>query len=332
MNLNRQTLDNLFANRQIDLRRGSLFDTLPGALPPGLSFSRIEGMMLGLAVGDALGVTTEGKLPHERRAEYGEIRDYIPNRYDPRPMGFPSDDTQLAFWSLDQINTDRGFNPERVAERFCQRRIIGIGHTVKEFVRNYKSERPWYQCGPQMAGNGALMRIAPMLIPHLRSGGTDLWVDTALSAMITHNDSGSTAACLAFIHMLWQLLKMESAPRPEWWWQTYVSVARELETGRHYHPQGGAFTSYSGPLWQFVEEKLPLAYDQDLSVKEAGDGWYSGAFLLETVPSVIYILMRYGHQGQRHRCSHCWGGDGGAVRPGRDPGTMDQKPFRAHHA
>ncbi len=28
---------------------------------------------------------------------------------------------------------------------------------------------------------------------------------------------------------------------------------------------------------------------------EACSEWYSGAYLLETVPSVIYIMMRYGH-------------------------------------
>jgi ADP-ribosylglycohydrolase len=30
-------------------------------------------------------------------------------------------------------------------------------------------------------------------------------------------------------------------------------------------------------------------------VRDACDGWHSGAFLLETVPSVLYILGRHGH-------------------------------------
>ena len=38
-------------------------------------------MMLGLAIGDALGITTEGMIPHDRHNRYGEIRDYLPNRY-----------------------------------------------------------------------------------------------------------------------------------------------------------------------------------------------------------------------------------------------------------
>ncbi|MCU0579697.1 MAG: ADP-ribosylglycohydrolase family protein [Desulfobacterota bacterium] len=31
------------------------------------------------------------------------------------------------------------------------------------------------------------------------------------------------------------------------------------------------------------------------SVVEACESWYSGAYLLETIPSVIYILMRHGN-------------------------------------
>ena len=34
--------------------------------------------MLGLAVGDALGATTEGQLPHRQRAAHGEIRGHLP--------------------------------------------------------------------------------------------------------------------------------------------------------------------------------------------------------------------------------------------------------------
>ena len=297
MNTNRETLDRLFETGGIDLRRGSLFDTNPPPLPPDLSWSRIEGMLLGLATGDGLGNSTEGSLPHVRFSRHGEIRDYTGNKYDPRRLGFPSDDTQLAFWTLDQINVDRGLNPEHLAERFCRDRIYGKGSTVKAFIENFKSGKPWDQCGPQRASNGALMRIAPILIPHLRSGTPDLWVDTALCAM-THNDSASLSSCLAFVHMLWELLGMRTPPAPDWWLQTYVDIARELETGRSYHPRGGSFTEFSGPLSQFVEEKVEWAYKQGLSVKEACDHWYSGAFLLETVPSVIYILMRHGHDAE----------------------------------
>jgi hypothetical protein len=77
-----------------------------GAPPPllGVDPDRVEGMLLGLAIGDALGNTTEGMTPAERRQRFGEIRDYLPNANAGRArVGLPSDDTQLAFWTLEHV-------------------------------------------------------------------------------------------------------------------------------------------------------------------------------------------------------------------------------------
>lgn len=293
---NRARLDFLFQQGLINLDRGRLFDYCPGPKPATFDFDNAEGMLLGVAIGDALGITSEGMFPAERRACFGEVRDYIPNRYVDEARGFPSDDTQLTFWTLEQLIADKGFVPENVAHRIANSgRIFGIGRTVRDFLANFKAGTPWYKSGPKSAGNGAIMRIAPMLIPHLRTGGSDLWVDTALSAMITHNDRSSTSACLAFVAMLWELLDRSGPPDSRWWVARYVELARDIEGDAHYTPRGGQFMDYRGPLWRFVEEKLAWAMDRDLSVADACGAWWSGAFMLETVPSVLYILSRHAH-------------------------------------
>lgn len=291
---NRETLERLFQDGAIRLQRSALFDRPVVPKPDGFDFGRVEGMLLGIAIGDALGITTEAMLPETRRARHGEIRDYLPNRYLSLPRGFPSDDTQLSFWALEQMIADGGFNPERVARRFCAGHIFGIGQTVREFVGNFQAGQPWYACGPASAGNGALMRIAPVLIPHLRGGGTALWADAASAAMLTHNDRASTSACIAFVGILWDLLDMERPPEPRWWLDRYVALARDLEGESAYSPRGGAFRDYRGSLWRFVEERVAAAYEQRLSVVDACRGWDSGAYLLETLPSVLYVLMRHG--------------------------------------
>jgi hypothetical protein len=52
---------------------------------------RVRGMLLGLAIGDALGNTSESMLPLQRKLKYGEMRDYLPNRHsDNRRVGLPS--------------------------------------------------------------------------------------------------------------------------------------------------------------------------------------------------------------------------------------------------
>lgn len=291
---NREMLNWLFQKNIINLKPGKIFNQNPSRLPDKFNFERIEGMMLGLAIGDALGVTSESKVPSLRKKMYGEIRNYLPNKYTGKKLGYPSDDTQLAFWTLEQMLMDKGFVPDHVATKFCHNKIFGIGKTVREFIHNYKdSKQPWYLSGPKSSGNGAMMRIAPMIIPHLRTGTSDLWVDTALSAMITHNDSTSTSACISFINMLWELLKMESAPKPKWWIETYVKIAKDLEIDDGKTPRGGNFQDYQGPLWKYVKKYVSDAYKQNLSVLEACETWQSGAFLYETLPSCIYILMKH---------------------------------------
>jgi hypothetical protein len=158
---NRQTLDGLFAHGKIDLRLGAWFNTSPGLMPVGFDFDKIEGMMLGLAIGDSLGNTTEGMLPGARRERLGEIRDYLPNnRESGKAVGLPSDDTQLAFWTLEQMILDRGFNPEHVARRFCSGRIFGIGRTVREFIANYQSGKPGTSAGLNLPGTEPLCASA----------------------------------------------------------------------------------------------------------------------------------------------------------------------------
>ena len=114
-----------------------------------------------------------------------------------------------------------------------------------------------------------------------------------LSAIVTHNDAASTSACVAFTAMLWQLLGMDEPPEPSWWRRTYVATARDLEGETRYAPRGGDLAGYSGPLWRFVDERLAAAEAQDLSVLAACEQWWSGAYLLESVPSALYILARH---------------------------------------
>jgi ADP-ribosylglycohydrolase len=296
MHDNRELLDGFFAERKIALQRSNLFDTCPPALSPDLSWDRVEGMLLGLAIGDSLGNTTEGQLPEERGESYGEIRDYLPNPFaGGRTVGLPSDDTQLAFWTLEQLLEDQGLVPDHLARRFCRQQVFGIGNTVAEFIHNYRYlKRPWYEAGPESAGNGALMRIAPILIPHLRNPRPSLWADTALAAMITHNDPASTGSCLALVSLLWEALRATTTPNPEWWVDTFCSVLQPLEGESHYRAHGRDVT-YEGPLCRFTQTRVRVALADGLPVERACDGWYSGAYLMETVPSVLYILARCGH-------------------------------------
>jgi ADP-ribosylglycohydrolase len=111
--------------------------------------------------------------------------------------------------------------------------------------------------------------------------------------MVTHNDRASNACCVAFTHILWECLRLEAAPEPAWWVQQFTSFASQLEGDTHYVPRPPG-TLHDGPIWQFVEREVSQALSENLSVLDACNRWYSGAYLLETMPCVLYILARHG--------------------------------------
>ena len=258
---------------------------------------RLRGMMLGLAIGDALGNTSESLTAAERESRYGEIRDYLPNPHSAgRRVGLPSDDSQLAFWTLESLLGSGELDPEDLSARFASREIFGIGHAVQEFLRNRESGvTPWYRCGAESAGNGALMRIAPIVLLHPDGTGPALWLDTALASIVTHRDACSVAACVAFTDLLARLLRLPAPPTAEWITGTFIATTRQVCTDEPYRPRGGRFKDWEGSFPDYLERVLGEAARQRWSTREACDAWQSGAYLLETVPSVLWILTNHAH-------------------------------------
>ena len=211
-------LDDLIERDLIRVKKSNIFKESPQNLPDWVVVSKIDGMLLGLAVGDSLGATSEGMTSKERYKKCGgEVRDYYPGkRSDFKRIGVPTDDTQLAFRTLDRLTQDKGLVPDNLARRFCEHRIFGIGGTTKTFIKKYKDQGiPWQQSGVDSLGNGALMRIAPIVIPYIRHPSPSMYTDAAIDAMITHNSYANTATCVAYVHMLWALLSMSEPPEPE---------------------------------------------------------------------------------------------------------------------
>jgi len=259
---------------------------------------RVRGMLLGLAIGDALGNTSEGMTPAQRRDAHGEIRGYLPNRREEMlPVGLPSDDTQLAFWTLES-SLRRGYlDPSDVAGLFTrQHRIFGIGSAVTAFLFAYRfGGRRWFEAGQPSAGNGALMRIAPVLLPHLRDMTEALWIDVVAATVLTHRDDAAVAASVGFVGLLSECLARPEGDDPpaRWWPETFLRYGRPVETGIRYRSrvEGDPF---EGSLCDRVEEDVYAALEGGESVLAAAERWYSGAYLLETVPCVLHILARHG--------------------------------------
>ncbi len=254
---------------------------------------RVRGILMGLAIGDSLGNTTESMNPADRRRVHGEIRDYLPNRHrGGQPVGLPTDDTQLAAWLLESLLEQRGLEVADVAKRFATRRIFGMGATVRGFLRDYHSGKDLWACGQQSAGNGALMRVAAVSVFHLPRSPAAVLDDALLSSALTHNDPTSNASCVAFSAMLCELVHMAAPPPSDWWITRFVALARPIEGGVRLESRVPGCT-FSGSLCEFLETVVLPALRGEVPLPEALDSWYSGAFLLETVPAVLYILARH---------------------------------------
>jgi ADP-ribosyl-[dinitrogen reductase] hydrolase len=299
----RGLFERLLAEGRLAIAPSALFDSQPPALQGPITPDRVRGMLLGIAIGDALGNTSESLWPGLRRLCLGEIRSYLPNwRALGRRVGLPSDDTQLAFWTVEQLVEDGRLDVDKLARRFSTRPVSGMGRSVRRFRRNMGAGLPWPEAAARSAGNGALMRIAPVLLPHLSRPSPDLWVDGALAAAITHNDPASIAASVAFVGTLWQLLGMRAVPPAHWWVDSYIAYAKSLEGDTRYRARRGLMgrrsrtapaPPFEGPVWQFVEERLPVALRKGDSAAALARRWNSSAYLLETVPLALFILARH---------------------------------------
>jgi ADP-ribosylglycohydrolase len=273
---------------------------LPPAPPlesPDLA-DRVRGMLLGVAIGDSLGNRSESMLPHEREAEFGRITGYLPSRYaGGARAGTPSDDTQLTARAIEQLLADGALDPDELAFRIANDRIFGIGRATRDFCNALRGGAPWWEATQLSAGNGALMRITPTVLPHLVNGGTALWTDTAIAASVTHNDPLAIASSVAWVALLWRLLDGDVPDSPAEWLDTYLEVLRLLDAGQEYDSRvkTGALQHWRGSCSRLLDTEVRAAIARGERVRDAGNRWYSGAFLLETVPTVLHIVAQHGH-------------------------------------
>lgn len=291
---NRELFEALLGTNRLSTTSAPIFNSMPSN-NESLPENRLRGMLLGLAIGDSLGNTSEGMIPTNRFKLRGEIRDYLGNWHaNSRSVGLPSDDTQMAFWTIESILECGGIDLIDLAEKFSTRQIYGRGQSVGEFVRNYQLGMEWPEASSRSAGNGALMRIAAVLAAHKDGATSNLWSDTVLCAAVTHNDAASISACVAFVGILQELVHMDAAPDHEWWVERYVYYAAALEGDKFYSPRGGEYAGkFSGTLSEFVQLVVSEALEEGQNTLDACNSWFSGAYLLETVPSVLMILAKF---------------------------------------
>ncbi len=131
---------------------------------------RFRGCLLGLAVGDAVGTTVEFRP----RGSFEPLTDMVgggPFRLRP---GQWTDDTSMALCLATSLIQCRGFDPRDQMERYCRWADEGylsstgtcfdIGNTVASALGRFRrTGEPFAgSTDPYSAGNGCIMRLAPV--------------------------------------------------------------------------------------------------------------------------------------------------------------------------
>jgi ADP-ribosyl-[dinitrogen reductase] hydrolase len=178
----------------------------PTALSPT---ERFQGCLLGLAVGDALGTTLECR----KRGSFEPITDMIGGGpFGLRP-GQWTDDTSMALCMAASLVENGGFDPRDQMNRYCRwvddgymssnGHCFDVGNTVFRALTSYRASGDPYS-GPTMptsAGNGSLMRLAPvvMFFHHSVERAIELAGD---SSRTTHGAVECIHACKIFAEIL----------------------------------------------------------------------------------------------------------------------------------
>jgi len=131
---------------------------------------RFRGCLLGLATGDAVGTTVE----FQRRGSFSPVTDMVGGGPFNLQPGQWTDDTSMALCLATSLIEVGAFDAQDQMNRYCQwyeqgylsstGRCFDIGNTVSQALQQYKrSGNPFSgSTHPRSAGNGCLMRLAPV--------------------------------------------------------------------------------------------------------------------------------------------------------------------------
>ena len=174
---------------------------------------RFRGCLLGLAAGDALGTTLEFMSP----GTFEPIDDMVGGGPFGLVPGQWTDDTSMALCLAASLIECREFDPSDQMERYVRwledgyMSSIGscfdIGNTVSDALTRFMDTGEPYagSSDPRSAGNGSLMRLAP--VPMYFAGDAAEAIDlSAGSSRTTHQAEEAVDACRYFGGMLFGAL------------------------------------------------------------------------------------------------------------------------------
>jgi ADP-ribosyl-[dinitrogen reductase] hydrolase len=242
-----------------------------------LELAGFQGSLLGLAVGDALGMPVEGMRASDIRNRMGRVLDFMDAPWRMLGAGQWTDDTKMMLCHARSIVACGGIDIEDTAREFISwfesNDWRGLGRATYESIQRLRAGVSPIESGMKgemAAGNGAAMRIAPIgLIDHRDLD--KLCGDVRAAAVITHDNPEAVAGSLAVAYAVARGSRGDLDP---------VSLIKDA-------------SEFIGPCK--VTERLQLAggfLEKDMDIEEALARLGTSGYVVETVASAFFSFLR----------------------------------------
>lgn len=195
-----------------------------------LTKDKVRGMLVGGAIGDALGMPVEifsidkikekypeGVKKYESPSEHKWFTD-DPNNEDPNltymEPGMTTDDTQLTVATMKALNAARGFCLDEQAIQHSnayKNNICGWGRSTTEAIRRLSNGVSWKESGKtnnphRGTGNGIPMKCSPLAAYYTTFTGIqdkDFWQKVIDYSAMTHYTKMSAISGVVHVQAVW---------------------------------------------------------------------------------------------------------------------------------
>jgi ADP-ribosyl-[dinitrogen reductase] hydrolase len=244
--------------------------------------NKIQSALLGLALGDALGVPVEF-LERDYLKRF-PVTDMVAFGTHHQPAGTFSDDASLAFCLAEALVN--GCDPDEIADNFklwaykgfwgAHGQVFDIGIATRQAMdRLARGTKPELAGGSDeySNGNGSLMRILPLLFYTKNKPVEERFAITKMVSSITHGHIRSVMACFYYLEFARLLLTTSDV--------IYIYSLLKTEVGDFFESKGinPNETALFNRLLKGDIYTLPE------------DGIQSSGYVLHTLEASIWCLM-----------------------------------------
>jgi ADP-ribosylglycohydrolase len=244
-----------------------------------ITAKQVEAVLLGVAVGDALGVPVEFKP----RGTF-KVTDMVGYGTHSQPPGTWSDDTSLTLCLTEAMTRMDGSILEKTAENFIQwfekgaftarGNVFDIGVSTSKAIHRLQEGVPPTKSGSAEVnenGNGSLMRIAPLVFYVANRPLSERFEIVRQISAITHAHDWSAAACFIYIDYLRKLLGgMEKKA-------AYTELRRDFRQGIICMT-----TDTLGKFQRILKMNISALLESDIK---------SGGFVVDTLEAAMWCFL-----------------------------------------